>query len=404
VESLGTQTPPAGKLAPGMAPAAQQPAAGMSAAGMSAAGMAPAEPSVGEPEAALRAGDPAAAPGPSRWRRARRVMLFSTVALVLLIAGTLVTGLVTASRYLSDMRRISNPFAAIPASARAPMPTGAAARDVTFLVGGLDTQSPVPTTGKQAKSSIRGRTDTLMLVHLIAGGRGAYVVSIPRDSWVPIPGHGYGKINWAYSYGGPTLAIRTVEHLTNVRINHFAIIDWAGFRDVTNALGGVSVTIPVTSYDPMNHVTWTAGRHHLDGRQALLYVRDRYGLASGDFDRERRQQYFLRAVFKQLRQAGTLANPLRMGPVLHALSDAVSVDSTLSDSEMIRLALGLGRLKSSQIVFAIAPYSGTGTAGDQSVVWLSHSADRGFWHAFEYDSLPAYMRAHGLQQLGSSTP
>ena len=263
---------------------------------------------------------------------------------------------------------------------------------------------PVPTTGKAAASDARGRTDTLMLVHFIAGGRGAYVVSIPRDSWVPIPGYGDGKVNWAYYFGGPTLAVRTVEKLTGVRVDHVAIIDWDGFRAVTDALGGVTVNVPVTSYDPANHITWTAGTHHLDGAQALLYVRDRYGLTSGDFDRERRQQYFLRAVFKQLRQEGKLTNPLQTSSVLRALSRAVSVDSTLGNGQITSLALSLRHLNLSSVVFATVPNVGTGSVGSQSVVLLNKTVDPGFWHAFEYDTLPAYMHAHGLKQLGASTP
>jgi len=241
-------------------------------------------------------------------------------------------------------------------------------------------------------------------VHLIAGGRGAYVVSIPRDSWVPIPGHGDGKINWAYAFGGPALAIRTVERLTGVRVDHFAVIDWAGFRAVTDALGGVTVQVPATTYDPASRVTWTAGTHHLDGARALLYVRDRYGLPGGDFGRERRQQNYLRAMFGQVRRLGTLANPLRAGPVLHALTQAVSVDSTLGSGQMMSLALGMRGLNPGRMLFATAPYLGTGMAGGQSIVRLNRAAGPGFWHAFEYDTLPAYMRAHGLHRLGASTP
>jgi LCP family protein required for cell wall assembly len=342
---------------------------------------------------------------PSRWRRARKVILVAVTVLIVLVIGAGVATYLVARHDLNSMRRIPDPFAAIPAAGRPPRPTGPAARDVTFLVGGLDTRPAEEATGPRAASRDQGRTDTLMLVHLIAGdGGGAYVVSIPRDSWVPIPGHGDGKANWAYSFGGPSLAIRTVEQLTKVRINHFAIIDWDGFRAVTNALGGVTLNIPSTSYDPANHITWTAGTHHLDGTQALLYVRDRYGLAGGDFDRERRQQNYLRAMFTQVRHAGLLANPLQAGSVAHALSNAVSVDSTLGNSQMLHLALSLSKLNMSRIVFATAPYSGTGSVDGQSIVRLNQSIGRRFWHAFEHDSLPAFMRAHGLARLGASTP
>ncbi len=385
MENFGPGTPPSQDLEPGM------PADG------------PPAPAAGEP-VAQPVEDPGERRARSRWRRARKVILIVAAVAVIIVLGTASAAYLVTTHYLNSMKRIHNPFASIPAAERPPRPSGAAANDVTFLVGGVDTRSPVPTTGKAAASDARGRTDTLMLVRFIAGGHGAYVVSIPRDSWVPIPGYGDGKVNWAYYFGGPTLAIRTVEKLTGVRIDHVAIIDWAGFRAVTDALGGVTVDIPVTSYDPANHITWTAGSHHLDGAQALLYVRDRYGLASGDFDRERRQQYFLRAVFKQLRKEGKLTNPLQTSSVLRALTGAVSVDSTLSNGEITRLALSLRGLNLSSVVFATVPNAGTGSAGSQSVVRLNQETDPGFWHAFEYDTLPAYMRAHGVKQLGASTP
>lgn len=354
-------------------------------------------------------GDPGTdEPSPARvrsWRRrAGRLILIGAGVGVLIVAGIALAAYLTANHYLTSMKRIHDPFSPIPASARPPRPSGAAAKDITFLVGGLDTRSPVPTTGRQAAGAARGRTDTLMLVHVLAGGRGAYVVSIPRDSWVPIPGYGRGKINWAYYFGGPTLAVRTVEHLTHVRIDHVAVIDWAGFRRVTDALGGVTVNIPVTTYDPANHVTWTSGTHHLNGEQALLYVRDRYGLSAGDFARERRQQYFLRAVFMQLREEGKLTNPLQAASVLRALSRAVSVDSTLSNAKLTSLALGLRGLNMGSVVFATVPTDGTGSVGSQSVVWLNGSIGQAFWHAFEYDSLPGFLNAHNLKRLGSTTP
>jgi LCP family protein required for cell wall assembly len=348
-------------------------------------------------------GDQGTEPARPRRRRTLKVILIVCGVLVLLLAGSVTAVYLVGNHYMSSMKRFGNPFASIPSSIRPPRPAGAAAKDVTFLVGGVDTRSQVPTTGKQAQSSARGRTDTLMLVHFLSGGRGAYVVSIPRDSWVPIPGYGYGKVNWANYFGGPALAIRTVEQLTKVRIDHVAIIDWDGFRDVTNALGGVTVTIPTTSYDPANRVTWTAGTHHLNGAQALLYVRDRYGLAAGDFAREQRQQNYLRAVIKQLRSGGTLTNPLRTSSALRALSQAVSVDSTLSNNQMTSLTLSLRHLDMSKVIFTTVPNRGTGMVGGQSIVWLNRSISKGFWRAFENDQLPAFMSAHGLKRLGTAT-
>jgi LCP family protein required for cell wall assembly len=334
----------------------------------------------------------------------RRYLLLGGALLGVGLLGTGLAFYLLARSDLNSFRTIKDPFASIPAAQRPPVPPGALSQDVTFLVGGVDTRSTVPTTGKQAQSGARGRTDTLMMVHLLAGGRGAYVVSIPRDSWVPIPGHGMGKVNWAYFFGGQTLAVRTIEQLTGVRVDHVAVIDWAGFRALTNALGGVTVDIPVTSYDPDNQVTWTKGIHHLDGTQALLYVRDRYGLTNGDFGREARQQNFLRAVFSKLHDSVSLTTPLRLAALAGDLSQAVSVDDTLTDADIEHLLLDMRSLKNGNIEFATVPYVSTGQVGGQSVVDLNPALDQGFWHAFEYDTLPVFMQEEGLKPLGATTP
>ena len=339
-----------------------------------------------------------------RRRRARKVVLISLAALIVIIAGTGTAAYLVARHDLGSMHRLGNPFAAIPTSARPPLPTGAAAKDETFLVGGLDTQTSGPAAGGSAASGPRPRSDSMMLVHLIAGGAGAYVVSIPSDSWVPIPGHGHGTIDSAYLDGGSALMIETVEHLTGVRVDHFAIINWAGFRALTNALGGVTVNVPATTYDPASQLAWTPGQHHLDGTQALQYVTDRHGLVGGDVGLEQRQQEYLRGVLQELRRTGTLADPLSAGSVMHALTSAVSVDSTLSVSAMLHLALSMSGLSTSRIVFGTAPYIGTAAERGQSVVQLDRAIGPGFWHAFEYDSLPAFMKAHDLKSFAPSAP
>ncbi len=394
--------------------AAARTAAGMAAVGAAGTGVAaaelvPARPraAAGRPRAGIEAQDDwgdltADLPGPSHGhglKIVRKVPLISVAVLVVLVlvAGIGAAAYLQARHDLNSIRRLGNPFASIPARLRAPLPTGPAAKDLTFLVVGVGTRSAA------AGNSASGIADALMLVHLIAGGKGAYVVSIPRDSWVPIPAHHKGKAGSAYALGGAALTIRTVEHLTNVRIDHFAIIDWTGFRGVTDALGGVTVNIPVTTHDPGSPVTWTAGRHHLDGAQALLYVRGWGSAASADISDEARQQNYLRAMFQQARRAATLANPLRAVSVLNALPGAVSLDNTLSDSQLLHLADSLRGMSMSQVVFATAPSLGTGSAAGQSIVRLNKSVGQGFWHAFEYDSLPAFMQQHGLHQLGAAS-
>jgi anionic cell wall polymer biosynthesis LytR-Cps2A-Psr (LCP) family protein len=131
---------------------------------------------------------------------------------------------------------------------------------------------------------------------------------------------------------------------------------------------------------------------------------DRRGPGGGVIASGQRQQAYLRAVFQQLRRTGTLANPLSASSVMHALTSAVSVDSTLSVGAMLHLAFSLHGLSTSRIVFAAAPYVVTPAARGRSVVRLNQRIDGGFWHAFEYDSLPAFLRGHGPHGFGASAP
>src|SRR3712207_5857663 len=130
-----------------------------------------------------------------------------------------------------------------------------------------------------------------MVARFSADRQHAQLISVPRDSWVDIPGHGMDKVNAAYAYGGPTLLIQTIEQLTDVRIDHYVAIDFQGLIQVTDDLGGVDfVVAETTSNGPY---TFPAGVNHLDGDQARWYLGQRYGLPGGDFDRVRQQQQYL---------------------------------------------------------------------------------------------------------------
>ena len=120
-----------------------------------------------------------------------------------------------------------------------------------------------------------------MILHIDADREGASLISIPRDSWVNVPGYGHNKINAAFSLAGPSLAVETVEDLTGVRIDHLAVVDWEGFRSLIDTVGGVTVTVPRTVEDPHNDVVWTKGRHPLNGAAGADLLRQRYGLPDG---------------------------------------------------------------------------------------------------------------------------
>lgn len=322
-----------------------------------------------------------------RGQRTRRSRLAR--ALLVLLSIAIVLGLVMAGgawwvvhRYTSNVARVPQVFVGLDEANR---PAAADDGSVTFLLVGSDVRASRPTTGTGAAAPTGGRADTIMLVRLAGDRETATAVSIPRDSWVRVPGHGMHKINAAYAFGGATLLIHTVERVTGVRVDHFAVVDFAGFKDMTNALGGVDVQVRYrTSYWG---VTFEQGWNHLNGHEALVYVRQRKNLPDGDLDRVRRQQNYIRAMARQVKDSGILTDPGRLDDFLLAFTGAVSVDDTLSNLDLLQLALSLRGLNVDDVGFFTAPVAGTGWEGDQSVVYLDRQPGARMWRQFETGAL-----------------
>jgi LCP family protein required for cell wall assembly len=292
---------------------------------------------------------------------------------------------------------------------RPPKPTtGPAAEAVNILLLGTDRRSETPTTGDLARAAawVPGaqRSDAMLLLHIDGDREGATVISLPRDSWVEIPGRGYDKINAAYSYGGASLAVETVERLTNVRIDHLAVIDWEGIRRLTDELGGVTVTVPETVYDSARDITWTAGAHQLDGQAALDYVAQRYGLAGGDLDRARRQQNFLRVLMIDTLNRVSDAGPWEVYNLLRVLTNNLSVDDEWSNKEMARLAWSLRDVDDSEVAFLTVPVAGLGWEGPASVVQLDLAMGQRLWDAVRADRVTAWLRDHPEAPLTDVVP
>ena len=192
------------------------------------------------------------------------------------------------------------------------------------------------------------RSDTIMVLHLNEDRSAAQLVSIPRDSYVPIEGHGTTKINASFSYGGPDLLAKTVEDYTGIYLDHIAVIDLDGFAGVTKAIGGVDVYVPQTVTNTITDDSWTKGTHHLEGDEALRYVRQRYGLPGGDFDRIQRQQNFLRSVLDKVVSNGVLANPFKLTSLVRELSSLLVVDDEFSAGTMRSMALSSRGLRTAR--------------------------------------------------------
>lgn len=340
-------------------------------------------------------------PAPGFLRRHRTGAILVTLLLVLVAAVT-AYGLYLNSQ-LDDIARFDS---RLNTRQRAPEPTGEAAEARNFLLLGVDKGSGETIEEELADgqwSPGAFRSDTIMLLHVPADREKAFLVSLPRDSLVRVPGYQRQKINAAFSYGGPDLAVRTVEALTGVYVDHVAMIDWAGFKDLTRAIGGVPVTVAETFTDPRNDRTWEAGTHILEGTKALQYVRTRYGLQDGDFDRIRRQQNFLRAVMRKTTSNGTLANPIKLTNLVHAVTAATTVDSGFSTADIRRLALTLRGLGTKDVEFITAPMRGYADIdGVGSVVRLDKRECRALWDSVRNDNVDSYLRRYGGDVLPDS--
>ncbi|ANP71467.1 LCP family protein [Cryobacterium arcticum] len=340
---------------------------------------------------------PAVQPAPVRHvaapptrRRAWRIvfLIFGVFAVaVFAVAGVTVFNL---TRSFDAVEKIPDAFPAESVD-RPPVSTGAAATALNFLLLGSDSRGD--STGSIA--SISGqRSDTIVILHIPADRAGLSVMSIPRDSWLEIPGYGEAKVNAALSYGGVPLAVQTVEGLIGARIDHVAVIDFAGFKAVTDALGGVDIDNPIAfdSYHLAGHV-FPQGVQHLDGTEALAFVRERYAFTDGDFQRVRNQQLLIRALLSGLMHKSTLTDPGTMGAVIGAVTPHLAIDDKLSSADLVALGVELRDVRADDVAFFTIPTAGTGTSADgQSIVNLDWTALPAVQEAFQSDTVGAMVQ------------
>ncbi len=213
-------------------------------------------------------------------------------------------------------------------------------------------------------------SDSLMLLHTGTGR--AVLISIPRDSYVPIPGHGYNKINAALSFGGPPLLVKTVENVTGLHINHYMGIGFGGLVSVVNQVGGVTICLPTALHDPDSGINLKAGCQTLNGAQALAFARDRHSFANEDLQRMQDQRVFLKALLDKATSPGVYLNPFTALPFGSSAAGAISVDQGTHLYSLITAALALRDPLTGTVPIADANYH-TSNAGD-AVLWNSSQA------------------------------
>jgi LCP family protein required for cell wall assembly len=335
--------------------------------------------------------EPGAAP---RNRKSHR-LAFIAMGLVLGTFAVAIGGIVwVGMSVVNEIGHIEDPFEALPEEER---PEVVEESGTTVLLAGTDRRSDSPTTGSKAKALpwVYGaqRSDTIMLVHLTADGERGYVVSIPRDSWIDIPGKGQAKANAAFSWGGPSLFVETIEDLTDIRIDHVAVVDWAGLTALVDALGGITLEFPSDTVG--GDLSWPAGTSTLSGDEVLEYVGERYRLSNGEFGRIQRQHASLRAMADAVLKQNVFTSPAATLDAARAIARSLTVDDSLGVRKILEIGLQAKNLRPSNITYVTLPNKGSAQVGDQSVVLLDTKKLDGFFTAVKEDSLEQWIERRG---------
>lgn len=256
----------------------------------------------------------------------------------------------------------------------------ASGRGTTWLLVGSDSRQGL-TPDQQAQLATggdigAGRTDTILLVHIpgLGSATPATMVSIPRDSYVPIPGYGEDKINAAFSLGGAPLLAQTVELATGLHLDHYGELGFDGFAALVDAVGGVTMCPVEPINDPLAGIDLPAGCQLLDGRNALGYVRTR-ATPRADLDRMANQRQFMSALLHRAASPEVLLNPLRWYPMARAAGHTVMVDQNAHVWDLARLAWAL---RGDLVTTTVPIGEFTGSDSGAVVLWNSEAAGRLF--------------------------
>lgn len=328
-------------------------------------------------------GPPALVARRRRWPRRLRTLTLT----LLLVIGAGVGGWF----YLDGLsRNMSRVEAFTPIAGPRPDKPVPATRNLLIL--GSDSRDP------NAAADGGYRADTIILMHLPADRRQGYLISLPRDLWVPIPvapdgsgGH-EAKLNAATAFGGVPLMVRTVEDYTGVRVDHVVLLDFAGFVEVTDAVGGVDMYIEQTIQSIHgDRRTFEQGWQHLSGEEALDYLRQRYQFSDGDFTRMRNQQQFLRSLLDRATSAEVLSDPRRLDAFLRTLTATLTVDE---DFSLARVGWAARHLRGDRLTFLTSPHAGAGNVDGQSVVRPDDAAAAELYAAVRQDRVADWVQAH----------
>lgn len=265
--------------------------------------------------------------------------------------------------------------------------------------------------GSVAEFGTVERSDTTILLHVNADRSSAIAVSIPRDTLITLPkckvdgktvGGGSGKFNEAMSLGGPGCTLKAVEEMTGMNVGNFMVIDFGGFKRITEAVGGVEICLSEPVDDPLSGLKLSAGKHVVSGEEALAFVRARKTLGDGsDTSRIRRQQAFLSSMAREVLSSGTLLNPAALLGVLNAATESLTADPQLANIDNLReLAVSMKDLRPADITFTTLPWY---PAGDGANVIMNKKKAKPLFKAMMNDT-PWPPKASSDQPLLRTAP
>jgi len=313
---------------------------------------------------------PRGSTGWRRWLRPRRVLAILAALLALLVAAA-------AGLYFDLNSKLTR--------VNVLTPTALTSAGTNWLIAGSDSRGGL--TKQQEDQLALGhdvsgqRSDTIMILHIPANGTRPVLVSIPRDSYVPIPGNGYNKINAAYAIGGPKLLIQTVQNATGLRIDHYMGIGFGGLVGVVNDVGGVQMCLPGPMKDPKAGLNLKAGCQTLNGDQALGFVRTRE-FPLGDLQREQDQRALLKSLLSKMTSVGTLINPFAAIPAARGAASSLTVDQGTQLSQLVSVAFALKNPVTTTV--PLSPDKFANTSVGSVVVWDTAAA-RQFFHDLATD-------------------
>lgn len=282
--------------------------------------------------------------------------------------------------------------------------TGNMHRSGDLTPGNGNSKSPTSTKGpqnilllgsdsrKSGHISDNARSDTLMMLHVDADRKAAYVISFPRDLYVDIPGHGKDKINAAFSKGGPKLTAQTVQKLTGTKPDHTAMVSFKGFIKLTDDLDGVTVK---NDHAFRTHgYTFHKGKITLSGKKALWFVRERHKLPNGDLDRAHNQRKVVQAILDKGLSGDTISKPGKFTHFVSGIAKNVTVDDRLSNSHLRKLAMSM-RMSPGDVKQIQAPVSDFRTVPDAgNVDVVDHAKMKKLSSGLQHDDLATYAKHH----------